>query len=123
MSENSISISIDKEQIAKMEAISNDFLSGAFAIGRRSGFFSDDEKTFELFKFLFQRNLFNGDYHKYIDKIIGNVDNASFEELSIYLTGIARAERICDSFSIAYTDGTLDALIRRWLKLARERYK
>ena len=71
---------------------------------------------------LYRGGLFSGDYHPYIGDIrkkpVGNLD---LNEACIYLTALAKHDRICEGlFDASIQNGLIAGLLERWLELTHE---
>ena len=84
----------------------------------------NDETANNLFIFLFERNLFKGDYHPLIKEIRAKrIESLTLQETEIYLTGAAAADRVWGAYSNLYADRTLDKLVEHWLRAAKREYR
>lgn len=77
-----------------------------------------DESTLKLLVYLQRGSLFAEDYRPLISRIRRKKPNLlTIEEIEIYLTGLAKADRANDTFSGAIKSGLLNKLLLRWLDL------
>lgn len=77
-----------------------------------------DQSAYNLFVFLYQDGLSVGDYKPYItifhEKPIAEL---TLTEVKAYLTMLAKHDRVSDCYSSAIENGTLAALLNRFLAL------
>ena len=80
-----------------------------------------DESADALFRFLFLGNLYEGNYHSEIKEIRTKpINNLTRHEVAVYLTGLAKADRIYDVFDGYMQKGIIASLLKRWLELSKE---
>ena len=81
----------------------------------------EDTSAKNLFIFLYHDGLSVGDYKPYMQAFrTKSVDSLSLQEVSSYLTALAKHDRVSDCYSSAFEKGSLKRLLQRYLALIGE---
>lgn len=97
-------------------------LAEAFLREKHEGPWCYDKTARELFCCLFHGELYQGDYHPHIRRILKTkTQDLTLLEIQIYLTALAKGDRLNEGiFDDSIHNGLIAQLLTRWLELSDE---